>query len=60
MVLLSVVVITFNEAANIGRCLDALGDVADEVLVVDSFSTDDTVEICRARGARVVQNAFTG
>lgn len=60
MVSLSVVVITFNEAANIGRCLDALGDVADEVLVVDSFSTDGTVEICRARGARVVQNAFAG
>ncbi len=60
MVSLSVVVITFNEAANIGRCLGALGDVADEVLVVDSFSTDDTVEICLAHGARVVQNAFAG
>ena len=60
MVLLSVVVITFNEAANIGRCLEALGDVADEILVVDSFSTDKTVEICQAHGARVVQNAFAG
>ena len=60
MVSLSVVVITFNEAANIGRCLGALGDVADEVLVVDSFSTDNTVEICRTHGARVVQNAFAG
>lgn len=59
-VLLSVVVITFNEEANIGRCLAALGDVADEVLVVDSFSTDRTVAICREHGARVVQNAFAG
>ena len=59
-VALSVVVITFNEAANIGRCLAALGDVADEVLVVDSFSTDNTVEIARQHGARVVQNAFAG
>lgn len=58
--LLSVVIITFNEAANIGRCLVALGDVADEVLVVDSFSTDSTVEICQQHGARVVQNAFAG
>jgi glycosyltransferase involved in cell wall biosynthesis len=54
---LSVVVITFNEEANIGRCLQAL---ADEVLVVDSFSTDRTVEICRQHGARVVAHAFEG
>ena len=57
---LSVVVITFNEEANIGRCLLALQDVADEVLVVDSFSTDGTVEIARQHGARVLQNAFAG
>ena len=57
---LSVVIITFNEEANIARCLQALGDVADEVLVIDSFSTDRTVEICRQHGARVVQNAFAG
>jgi glycosyltransferase involved in cell wall biosynthesis len=57
---LSVVIITFNEEANIGRCLQGLGDVADEVLVVDSFSTDRTVDICRAHGARVLQNAFAG
>ncbi|QKG53762.1 glycosyltransferase family 2 protein [Hymenobacter sp. BRD67] len=57
---LSVVVITFNEEANIARCLQALGTVADEVLVVDSFSSDGTVEICRQHGARVIQNAFAG
>ncbi len=60
MVLLSVVIITFNEEANIARCLQALGDVADEILVVDSFSADNTVAICQAHGARVVQNAFAG
>ncbi|MCB2407039.1 glycosyltransferase family 2 protein [Hymenobacter lucidus] len=59
-VLLSVVIITFNEEANIGRCLAALGDVADEVLVVDSFSTDRTVEICQQYSAQVVQHAFEG
>ena len=57
---LSVVVITFNEEANIARCLQALGNVADDVLVVDSFSTDNTVEICRQHGARVIQHAFAG
>lgn len=57
---LSVVIITFNEEANIARCLQALGEVADEVLVVDSCSTDRTVAICHEHGARVVQNAFAG
>ncbi len=57
---LSIVVITFNEAANIARCLQALGDVADEVLVVDSFSTDNTVAICHQLGARVIQHPFAG
>ena len=57
---LSVVIITFNEEANIGRCLAALAGLAEEVVVVDSFSTDRTAEICRQHGARVVQHAFAG
>lgn len=57
---LSVVIITFNEAHNIARCLDSLGNLADEVLVVDSFSTDETEAICRARGVRFVQHPFGG
>lgn len=57
---LSVVIITFNEEANIARCLEAARSVATELLVVDSFSTDRTVEICRALGARVVQHEFVG
>ena len=60
MISLSVVIITFNEAANIARCLQALGDVADDVIVVDSFSTDATVDICRQHGVRVIQHAFAG
>lgn len=56
----SAVIITFNEERNIGRCLDALAGVADDIVVVDSFSTDRTVEICREKGARVVQHAFAG
>ncbi|GAB2950219.1 glycosyltransferase family 2 protein [Hymenobacter coalescens] len=57
---LSVVIITFNEEANIGRCLQALGDVADDVVVVDSGSTDRTVAICQEHGARVVHHPFKG
>ena len=57
---LSVVIITFNEERNIARCLDSLGNVADEVLVVDSFSTDQTEAICRSRGVHFIQHAFAG
>ena len=49
---LSVIVITRNEAAHIGDCLDSVA-FADEIIVLDSGSTDATREIARARGARV-------
>ncbi|TND08535.1 MAG: hypothetical protein FD123_2039 [Bacteroidetes bacterium] len=57
---LSVVIITFNEERNIGRCLDAVKDIADDIVVVDSFSTDRTETICREKGARFVQHVFEG
>lgn len=57
---LSAVIITFNEERNIGRCLDSLAGVADEVVVIDSYSTDRTEQICREKGARFVQHLFSG
>ena len=57
---ISVVIITFNEARNIGRCLNSVQDIADEVLVIDSFSTDKTEAICRSKGARFIQHPFGG
>ncbi len=57
---ISAVIITFNEERNIGRCLDSLAGVADDIVVVDSFSTDDTEKISLAKGARFVQHAFEG
>ena len=44
---LSGVIITFNEEEKIGQCIDSLLNVCDEILVVDSFSTDKTKEICK-------------
>ncbi len=58
--MLSVIVMTFNEEKNIGRCLDSVKGVADEILVVDSYSTDRTEEICREHGARFIQHTFFG
>jgi len=57
---ISAVIITLNEERNIGRCLDSLQGVADEIVVVDSYSSDRTEEICRSHGARFIQHRFVG
>lgn len=54
---ISAIILTKNEEANLSGCLETL-NWADEVLVVDSFSTDRTVEIAKSFGARVVQHPF--
>jgi heptosyltransferase III len=58
MVKISAVVITYNEERNIGRCIDSLFHVADEIVVIDSFSKDRTKEICLEKGVRVVEHPF--
>ena len=60
MIQLSVVIITFNEEKNIGKCLDSVKEVADDIVVVDSFSTDRTKEICESKGARFIPHKFDG
>lgn len=57
---ISGLVISFNEEKMIGKCVDALFKVCDEVIVVDSFSKDRTVEIAKEKGAIVVSQAFLG
>lgn len=60
MVKLSVVIITLNEEKNIQRCLDSIMPVADEIVVVDSLSTDNTEQICSNYGVRFVRHEFEG
>jgi glycosyltransferase involved in cell wall biosynthesis len=60
MELLSVVVITYNEAKHIKRCLDSVQGIANEIIVVDSGSTDDTVNIARSCGAKVTHQEWLG
>lgn len=57
---LSVVIITLNEENNIGRCLDAAWQVANEIVVIDSFSTDRTQAICKEKGVKFIENRFEG
>ena len=55
--MISVVILTFNEARNLPRCLASI-PWCDDVLVLDSGSTDDTAAIARAAGARVMTRSF--
>ena len=57
---ISVVIITLNEERNIARCLDSVQDVADEIVVVDSYSTDATEQLCRQRGVRFISHSWEG
>jgi glycosyltransferase involved in cell wall biosynthesis len=58
---LSAAIITFNEEANIKDCIDSLIDIVDEVVVVDSYSTDKTKEICSSYSkVKFFENTFHG
>jgi glycosyltransferase involved in cell wall biosynthesis len=57
---LSVVIITKNEERNIERCFKSIVDVADEIIVVDSFSTDNTIALCEKYDVKVIQRKFDG
>ena len=57
---ISAVVITYNEEQHIENCLASLKKVTDEIVVVDSFSTDGTEEICKRYGARFLKHKFEG
>lgn len=55
---LAVVILTHNEERHISRALTSVAQIATEVFVVDSFSSDRTVELAQAQGATVLQNKF--
>lgn len=57
---ISAIIITQNEERNIARCLRSLQGIADEVVVVDSGSTDGTEQLCRAAGCRFERHDWEG
>ena len=57
---ISAVIITYNEEEFIDKCLASLDGVADEIIVVDSFSTDATEEVCRKYNVKFVKHKFEG
>lgn len=59
-IILSAVIITFNEEQNIERCINSIVDVADEIIVVDSYSKDNTKKICEALKVSFIQKSWEG
>jgi len=57
---LSAVIITYNEEEYVNACLASLADIADEIIVVDSFSTDKTEDICKSFNAKFIRHPFEG
>ena len=57
---ISVVIITYNEEQHLARCLASVQAVADEIIVLDSLSTDRTVEIAQSHGVKVFSHKFLG
>lgn len=57
---LSVVIITYNEEKNIDRCIKSVLDIADEIVILDSVSTDRTKEICLKYPVKFIEQPFLG
>jgi glycosyltransferase involved in cell wall biosynthesis len=53
-------IITYNEEKNILKCLESISEVFDDIVVVDSYSSDNTRDICLAWGARFIEKEFQG
>jgi glycosyltransferase involved in cell wall biosynthesis len=57
---LSVAIITHNESQNIERCINSVKAIADDIVIIDSYSTDNTAELAKELGARVILQKFLG
>jgi len=57
---ISVAIITYNEERNIRRCLESVQQVADEIIIVDSYSTDQTEQLAGLFGVKFILNKFEG
>ena len=60
MIPISAVIITYNEERNIERCILSLLNVVDEIVVIDSYSTDKTKEICIRYNVHFIEHTFEG
>ncbi len=55
---ITAIILTYNESLHIRRCVENLRRICNKVIVIDSFSTDDTVELARTSGVEVIQHIY--
>ena len=55
---ITAIILTFNEAKHLQRCIDSVRPLTEDIMVVDSLSTDDTVAIAKQNGAKVLERAW--
>ncbi|WP_337866787.1 glycosyltransferase family 2 protein [Ignavibacterium sp.] len=55
---LTAIILTYNEQINLPECINSIKEYTDEILVIDSFSTDRTIEIAKSFGCKTYQNKF--
>ncbi|MDO6712877.1 glycosyltransferase family 2 protein [Aliiglaciecola sp. 2_MG-2023] len=55
---LTVIILTFNEKIHIKRCIESVSKLSNDILVIDSYSTDETCDLATSCGAKVFQNPF--
>jgi len=57
---LTAIILTYNEELHLARCIESAAQLTPNIVVVDCFSTDQTVSIAKAAGAAVLQRAWDG
>src|SRR3989344_2316071 len=55
---LSVIILTFNEEINLEKCLASIVNLVSQIIIIDSYSTDKTLEIVKKYGAEIYQHKF--
>jgi len=55
---ITAIILTYNEELHIARCINSLRNIADKIYVIDSFSTDSTLQIAEKLGSEILQNKF--
>ena len=55
---ITVVILTYNEEKHIERCIQSIKKYSDNIYIIDSYSTDSTIQLCKSLNVNILQNKF--